>query len=706
MYNNEANMRAQSPREEPTINSLASRTDLMERMMHDMVQMMRELKTNQTIVEVKDSKMPDVSMYSGNSDDFSSFEVLVGAFFRNQPKRFSTECSKIDYIGTRLSGSALKWFTSFQIQESKMQTKSSKSFESFWERFSLAFRNPNENDLAENKLQKLKQGNKAIATFITEFETVRALTTSVDDRIDIFLRALSPNVRKNVLDDARHKPALKTDYLLLRSWLLQGVANEEVCSSSLNDNVIPMDLSMNVMQGKPQFKKMPMEKWLKFKEYCLELGVCPYCREYEHSSNCPKNKPSKEYMLSVIAESELTVAISIENRSLKALIDTGAQGSAFIRADLANLLKLRTRTRTPIKLRAFNGLEVETITTETEPIDCIIDKFHYSMVFLIANHMVADVILGFDWLGKQGLLIDCSQKRLIKSSTSKNSNWTPKLPSDTFMLCVIEQSEELIQELPEFMKSYETVFDLKQADKLPPYTSEHAFPIDIEEGKTVPQSFPYKLSLKEEQALRKEIEKGLESGKISPSTALGSCPVMFVKKPDKSLRMCIDYRKLNEITKSYQAILPNIEDILASLGSDNDLPPLYSKLDLKGAFNLLRIKRGCEPLTSFITKYGKYQYNVIPFGTKNAPGHFQAVMNKIFSHLIGRGLWIYIDDLLVYERDIQKHKALLLEILHILKQNNLVANLSKSKFLVSECHFLGFKLQEDGLGMLNEKVKG
>ena len=94
--------------------------------------------------------------------------------------------------------------------------------------------------------------------------------------------------------------------------------------------------------------------------------------------------------------------------------------------------------------------------------------------------------------------------------------------------------------------------------------------------------------------------------------------------------MCVYYRRLNAVTKTLQSSLPLISDIFESVRGFG----LY----LKGAFNLLRIKEGSEPLTAFQTKFGTYEWTVIPFCLKNAPGHFQSVMQRILGDLIGKGL--------------------------------------------------------------------
>ena len=256
------------------------------------------------------------------------------------------------------------------------------------------------------------------------------------------------------------------------------------------------------------------------------------------------------------------------------------------------------------------------------------------------------------------------------------------------------------QSIPDYLMDFSAAFDESRAESLPIYCDEYALEIELLPGEQPPSGRVYSLSLKEEEALRKILQDGLKSGKIRPSKAMGACPVLFVKKPDGSLRMCVDYRRLNAVTKTLQSSLPLISDIFESVRGSG----LYSKVDLKGAFNLLRIKEGSEPLTAFQTKFGTYEWTVIPFGLKNAPGHFQSVMQRILGDLIGKGLAVYIDDLLVYEPDPAQHRALLCEIFRRFLEHGLIVSLNKCVFEVPQIDFLGHTLSANGIAMLDAKV--
>ena len=126
----------------------------------------------------------------------------------------------------------------------------------------------------------------------------------------------------------------------------------------------------------------------------------------------------------------------------------------------------------------------------------------------------------------------------------------------------------------------------------------------------------------------------LAKGLISPSKSSASSPVLFVKKANGKLRLCVDYRGLNRVIETNRAPLPIMKEIIRTAAGHK----IYSKIDLVSAFNLIRIKEGDEWLTAFRTKYGLYEYNVVPFGEKNAPAAFQSFMNRILCDLLDRGV--------------------------------------------------------------------
>ncbi|SOV06852.1 uncharacterized protein UDID_17944 [Ustilago sp. UG-2017a] len=185
-------------------------------------------------------------------------------------------------------------------------------------------------------------------------------------------------------------------------------------------------------------------------------------------------------------------------------------------------------------------------------------------------------------------------------------------------------------DIPKPYQHLRDVFDEVEADKLPHHT-EHDLHLELIEGGKPPQGPLYLKGPKEMSELRKYLDENLEKGFIRPSKSPARSPVLFVPKKDGSLRLCMDYRGLNEITVKNRAPLPLIEEQLFLLRKAR----IYTKLDLRAAYNLIRIAKGDEWKTAFGTQLGLYEYLVMPFGLANAPAHFQSFINDIFHDIIG-----------------------------------------------------------------------
>jgi len=158
--------------------------------------------------------------------------------------------------------------------------------------------------------------------------------------------------------------------------------------------------------------------------------------------------------------------------------------------------------------------------------------------------------------------------------------------------------------------------------------------------------------------------------------------------------------ELNETTIRDSYPLPLINDMLKSLGKGK----IFSKLDLKSAYNLIRIKSGDEYKTAFTCKLGHFEYIVMPFGLKNAPAVFQHFINDIFEDIIGKFVYCYIDDIIIFSSDYSTHVEHIKEVLSRLRSSNLVATLEKCEFFVPYIDFLGHRISAEGINMDPSKV--
>src|SRR5688500_6494575 len=162
---------------------------------------------------------------------------------------------------------------------------------------------------------------------------------------------------------------------------------------------------------------------------------------------------------------------------------------------------------------------------------------------------------------------------------------------------------------------------------------------------------PYHMAPTELSEFRLQISELQQKGYICSSSSPWGAPVLFVTKKDGSLRMCIDYRSLNEVTIKNKYPLPRIDDLFDQLQGTN----YFSKIDLRSGYHQLRIKEADIQKTTFVTWYGQYEFMVMPFGLTNAPAFFMNLMNKVFMEELDKFVVVFIDDILIYSKSQEDH---------------------------------------------------
>ncbi len=250
------------------------------------------------------------------------------------------------------------------------------------------------------------------------------------------------------------------------------------------------------------------------------------------------------------------------------------------------------------------------------------------------------------------------------------------------------------------LKEFSDVFPTELPKELPPKRAID-FEIDLEAGHTPPSRPTYRLSTEELAELKKTLDDLLSKGFIRPSVSPFGAPILFVKKKDGSRRMVIDYRGLNRITVKNKYPLPRIDELLDQLGGAK----VFSKLDLVSGYHQIRIKASDVHKTAFRTRYGHYEFLVLPFGLTNAPATFMRLMNDVFRPYLDKFVVVFLDDILVFSKSPEEHVRHLREVLSLLRKHKLYAKLSKCSFFLSEVEFLGHIVGADGIRTDPNKVK-
>jgi hypothetical protein len=204
---------------------------------------------------------------------------------------------------------------------------------------------------------------------------------------------------------------------------------------------------------------------------------------------------------------------------------------------------------------------------------------------------------------------------------------------------------------------------------------------------------PYKMSPKEHEIIRKELDKMLAQGAIRPSRSPWASPVVLVRKKDGKIRFCVDFRKINQVTKKDKYPLPNIEEIMDLFGGSE----WFSTMDLASGYWQVAIAQEDIEKTAFSTAFGLYEFVVMPFGLTNAPPTFQRLMNRILEEFLRKFVLVYIDDINVYSKTWDEHLQHLRKVFQKIKESGLKLKREKCYFGMTEVKFLGHVIGKEGI---------
>ena len=262
------------------------------------------------------------------------------------------------------------------------------------------------------------------------------------------------------------------------------------------------------------------------------------------------------------------------------------------------------------------------------------------------------------------------------------------------------QKTKTTPEIPAVYQQFSRIFSEVEASSLPKHQPwDHNIPL---QPNTQPPFGPiYALSEVELKALREYLDENLSKGFIRHSSSPAGAPILFVKKKDGSLRLCVDYRGLNRITVKNRYPIPLISELLDRIRGSK----YFTKLDLRGAYNLIRIAEGEEWKTAFRTRYGHFEYTVMPFGLTNAPASFQSLVNEVLRPYLDYFVIAFLDDILIFSKTLEEHEQHVTKVLQKLNEYNLFVKAEKCMFHASEVPFLGYLIGEKGIRMDPAKVE-
>ncbi|XP_036072769.1 uncharacterized protein lrfn4b [Oryzias melastigma] len=387
---------------------------------------------------------------------------------------------------------------------------------------------------------------------------------------------------------------------------------------------------------------------------------------------------------------------------VRALVDSGAEQN-LIDAELAKQAGLTIESLPqPLRVVSLNGKTVAITSQVTEPVHLITSGNHHEYTrFLLFTCPHNPLVLGFPWLRTHNPVIDWSSSRVTGWSDYCHATCLRSARSSGVDPVATEgqpSSPDLSEVPPEYHDLAE-VFSKSRALSLPPHRP-YDCAIELQPGAALPKSRLYSLSRPEREAMEQYITESLSSGIIRPSSSPVGAGFFFVGKKDGSLRPCIDYRGLNEITVRNKYPLPLMDSAFEALQEAR----IFTKLDLRSAYHLVRIRAGDEWKTAFSTPLGHFEYLVMPFGLTNAPAVFQGMVNDVLRDFLHRFVFVYLDDILIFSREPDEHRRHVRLVLQRLLENKLYVKAEKCQFHSSSVSFLGFVIAGGEVGPDPTKV--
>jgi hypothetical protein len=311
-----------------------------------------------------------------------------------------------------------------------------------------------------------------------------------------------------------------------------------------------------------------------------------------------------------------------------------------------------------------------------------------------------DVILGMNWLAQNKDIINADQRTIQLSHGQEEVRSSipisvPVKTSGQVFEAIVQERDVDISVVCEFPDVFH-----EDLSGLPP-KRDVEFVIELKLSTAPISRRSYYMPPNELAELKTQLQDLLEKGFVRPSSSPWRCLAIFVKKKDQTLRMCVDYRPLNEVTIKNKYPLPRIDILFDQLTRAR----VISKIDLRLGYHQTRIRPKDIPKTAFTTRYMLFEYLVMSFGLTNALAHFTYLMNSVFMPKLDKFVVVFIDDIIMYSKNEEEHAKHLRIVLTRLREHQLYAKFSKCAFWLEEIQFLGHVLSAKVIAVDPSKVK-
>ncbi|KAI2662464.1 Retrotransposon-derived protein PEG10 [Labeo rohita] len=634
--------------------------------------------------------------FDGTAAKCKGFLLQCTLFVNQQPNRYASNESKIAFVCSLLTGKALEWATAvWDLGQSTYPT-----FATFLRSFKEVFQPTPESSEAGELIVSLRQGRRLAADYTLDFRTLAAQSGWNDGPLKL-------HYRKGLNPDLQVELACRDEGLSLNQYIDLSIRIDNVMRTRrpTRSFTVPLPPPQPATSGPEPMQLGTTRLSVEERERRIRNRLCLYCGEAGHiRATCPTRPPRPPSSVSAcipcLNKCEIPALLCFEGRSIRttALIDSGAAGN-FIDKDFvkANQLPLLPCV-SPVAVAALDGRPLGSGRVEhtTTDLTLRLEPGHQEIIrFFTITSPQSPLILGFPWLNHHEPTISWARGVITHWSSYCQRSCLQSAPKTPTNAIITPSNQTIPAEYHDLLEAFSTV----KATELPPHRPGDCA-IELTPGAVPPRGRIFPLSQPESEAMERYIQEELAKGFIRHSTSPASAGFFFVKKKDGGLRPCIDYRALNEVTVKYRYPLPLVPPALEQLRSAR----YYTKLDLRSAYNLIRIREGDEWKTAFSTTSGHYEYRVMPFGLANSSSYFQAFVNEVFRDMLNRWVIVYIDDILIFSNTYADHVQHVRAVLQRLIQHKLYAKEEKCQFHQERVSFLGYIISLEGVAMDDTKV--
>ncbi|KAL0180319.1 hypothetical protein M9458_025761, partial [Cirrhinus mrigala] len=564
--------------------------------------------------------------FDGTAAKCKGFLLQCTLFVNQQPNLYASDESKIAFVCSLLTGKALEWATAvWDLGQSTYPT-----FATFLRSFKEVFQPTPESSEAGELIVSLRQGRRSAADYALDFRTLAAQSGWNDGPLKL-------HYRKGLNADLQVELACRDEGLSLNQYIDLSIRIDNVMRTRRPTRpfTVPLPSPQPATSGPEPMQLGTTRLSVEERERRIRNRLCLYCGEAGHiRATCPTRPPrpssSVSARLPCLNKCEIPALLCFEGRSIRttALIDSGAAGN-FIDKDFVktNQLPLLPCV-SPVAVAALDGRPLGSGRVEhtTTDLTLCLEPGHQEIIrFFTITSSQSPLILGFPWLNHHEPTISWARGVITHWSSNCQRSCLQSASKTPTNAITTPSNQTIPAEYHDLLEAFSTV----RATELPPHRPGDCA-IELTPGAVPPRGRIFPLSQPKSEAMERYIQEELAKGFIRHSTSPASAGFFFVKKKDGGLRPCIDYRALNEVTVKYRYPLPLVPPALEQLRSAR----YYTKLDLRSAYNLIRIREGDEWKTAFSTTSGHYEYRVMPFGLANSPSYFQAFVNEVFRDML------------------------------------------------------------------------